>query len=375
MTLVECKPPGFDKSKILPLMKERGLDGVLLTSPENVFYTTGFPALPGSGNPILYTLRNRLPYFTFVDGEGNVTLLCWWYAAEGIAFGADDLKVFADMKGAVEALASLLKEKLRTRAALGVETTCPRYVLCLAEDAVGSPAWTDMDDALEELRLLKSEAEIARIRKSTEIIETTVAELFDLIHLGMSRLDLIQEAKARMFKNGATGISHVTFAFGLANPEIAIGEKLETGELVTLDLGAIYDGYASDNRRYAYAGPVPASLQERYQIMVAIVDAVGEALTPGRRYSEVYELARDLYARHGLEPRFNHVGHNIGLETEERWVSDQTDTRVQPGMVINIELYSQAETGEMIGDEETYVVGADGPIRISVLPREIRRIG
>jgi len=40
-------------------------------------------------------------------------------------------------------------------------------------------------------------------------------------------------------------------------------------------------------------------------------------------------------------------------------------------MVINIELYSQAATGDMIGDEETYVVGPDGPERISVLPREI----
>ena len=43
---------------------------MLLSSPENVFYTTGYTALPSSGNPILYTLRNRLPYFSHVDSEG-----------------------------------------------------------------------------------------------------------------------------------------------------------------------------------------------------------------------------------------------------------------------------------------------------------------
>ena len=75
----------------------------------------------------------------------------------------------------------------------------------------------------------------------------------------------------------------------------------------------------------------------------------------------------------GIEPleRFSHVGHNIGLETEEEWLDNDGSRSVEAGMVINIELYSKAPTGDMIGDEETYVIGPDGPERISVLPREI----
>ena len=110
--------------------------------------------------------------------------------------------------------------------------------------------------------------------------------------------------------------------------------------------------------------------------MVEIVDAVGAALVPGASYASLMQLARDLYARHKIDPlgRFNHVGHNIGLETEERWLDDAAG-EVLPGMVINIELYSKAETGEQIGDEETYLIGAEGPRRISSLPRQIREIG
>jgi len=93
-------PPGFDRQKACELMKARDVDGILLTSPENVFYTTGYTALPGSGNPILYALRNRLPFFSYVDTEGRVSLLCWGFSTEGVDFGADDVIGFNDIAGA-----------------------------------------------------------------------------------------------------------------------------------------------------------------------------------------------------------------------------------------------------------------------------------
>jgi Xaa-Pro aminopeptidase len=367
-------PVGLDKGKLRTLMQQREFDGMLLTSPENVFYTTGYTALPSSGNPILYTLRSRLPFFSYVDGDGQVTLLCWGFSAEGVDFGADQLVGFNNYAGALDAVRTLLSEKLAAGSRLGIESTCPYYVLTLIDEAVPSHQPLVVADALlAQLRLIKSAEEIALVRKSTEIIEQTVAELYGVLHRGMSRLDLTQEAKYRMIRNGATGISHITFSFAQANPEVAIGERLDVGRLATLDLGGIYNGYCSDNRRYAYAGTIPDSLLERYRVMVEIVDRVGEALVPGTAYADVFRLTLDLYTQHGINPlgRFTHVGHNIGLETEEQWLDDDTETTVEEGMVINIELYSTAQTGEQIGNEETYIVGTHGPERISALPREI----
>src|SRR5207302_5695504 len=100
-------------------------------------------------------------------------------------------------------------------------------------------------------------------------------ELGDVLRLGMGRSELVREAKYRLIRNGADGISHITFSFAGANPEFDIDERLAPGRLVTLDLGAIYRGYCSDNRRYAYAGKLPAALGETYRQMVEIVDAVG----------------------------------------------------------------------------------------------------
>lgn len=369
-------PIGFDKNKLVPGMAQRGLRMLLLTSPEDVFYTSGYTALPSSGNPILYTLRNRLPSFSLIDARGRVSLLCWGFSTQGVAFGADEIVGFNHFDSALESLRSVLERDRASEGKIGITSSCPFFVLQVIEGSGLRDKVAMVDELMEELRLIKSEEEIGRLRRSTEIMEATCGELFDLLRVGMGRSELAREAKFRLIKNGATGVSHVTLSFTQANPEVDIDEQLEKGKLVTIDIGGIYHGYASDTRRYAYAGPVPKSLRQRYEDMVQIVDAVGEALLPGKTFRELFDLAVDQYARHGIKPlaRFNHIGHNIGLETEERWLDESHFHRIKSGMVVNIELYSTADTGEQIGDEETYVIGESGPARISQLPREIREI-
>ena len=230
---------------------------------------------------------------------------------------------------------------------------------------------------LDDLRLIKSPAEVALLKQSLLIVEKTCSELFDLLRVGMGRSELAREARYRLLRNGAEGISHITCSFTQANPEFDIDEPLEMGKLVTIDLGAIHGGYCSDNRRYAFAGKVPAEVADIHAKMVSMVDAVGAALVPGATFKDLMDLTRDLYRQNDLKPlgRFNHVGHNIGLETEERWLDDDADATIKAGMVINIELYTAASTGEQIGNEESYVIDERGPTQISALSRDIRSIG
>jgi Xaa-Pro aminopeptidase len=370
-------PAGFDKEKVFSLMEHKGIRVLLLTSPEDVFYTTGYTALPSSGNPILYTLRNRLPSFSVIDADRGVSLLCWGFSAEGVEFGADQVVGFNNFAEALERLKSELMNNRATRSLIGITSSCPHFVLQVVEKCGLSDKVIVADDLMEELRLIKSSDEIRRLRRSTEITEMVYREVFDLLRIGMGRSELAREAKSRLIKNGATGISHATLSFTQANPEIDIDEPLGVNRLVTVDIGGIYHGYCSDIRRYAYTGSVPDAVQERYEHMVEIVDTVGGALAPGRSFEDLFRLAQDQYAKHGIRAlaRFNHVGHNIGLETEERWLDESPDHSVKSGMVINIELYSVLDTGEHIGNEETYVIGESGPVRISQLPREIRAIG
>lgn len=370
-------PIGFDRTRMQAALNARGISALLLTSPESVYYSTGYTTLPSAGNPILYMLRNRLPFFSLLTVDGDVTLLCWKFSTANMEFGADRVVGFDNLSQGLEAVETAVRESVRGDGVLGIESGCSHLVLAAIGALRGGRMIRIADDVLDEMRLMKSEAEIRCLRQSLNIVEATCGELYSVLRLGMGRNELTREAKTRLMRNGADGISHLTFSFGRANPEFDIDEPLDLGHLVTLDLGAIYRGYCSDNRRYAYAGRVPDELRDCYRKMVAIVDAVGEALVPGTTHKQLMGLARDLYAEHGIAPlsRFNHVGHNIGLETEERWLDDDANACIAPGMVINVELYTDAPTGDQIGDEETYVIDTNGSTRVSGLPREIREIG
>ena len=127
---------GFDPVRLAERLRERGLAAALLTSPENVFYTTGYTTLPSAGNPILYMLRNRLPYYALVDADGKVTLGCWGFSTEGVEFGADTIVRFNDFGGALAGLQELLEAHAR-RGPLAVESTCPRLVGDIASAASG----------------------------------------------------------------------------------------------------------------------------------------------------------------------------------------------------------------------------------------------
>jgi Xaa-Pro aminopeptidase len=352
-------------------MQARKLDGLFLSSPENVFYTTGYPCLPGSGNPIIHALRNMDPYFVYVGSDGQIVLLCWGPAGMGIDYGADDVRMSFTSQMALDDLAALIDEKLKPGCTVGVESTFPYYALRLLEEHARPADTQIIDDLFYALRLIKSPAEVELIRQSTHIIDRTVMELVQDLRLGMGRLELTRAAKTRMLQNGADGVDHVTMAFGSANPEIALDEPLEPDQIVTLDLGAVYQGYVSDNRRLVYTGTVPEALKELHKKLCWVVAEMGKALLPGKTFAELHAYAYELYAHAGIDPMFLHVGHSLGLQVEEHWIMSEDPTPVQPGMVLNIELYSPSDEGVMIGDEETFLVTESGPEQLSILPVDI----
>jgi Xaa-Pro aminopeptidase len=365
------KPVGFDCARLLALMQARHLDGIFLSSPENVFYTTGYPTLPSSGNPIVYALRNQLPNYSFIGKDGQVALLCWGGAAMGVDYGADDVRMSFSYQMSVEDLSGFITEKLQPGCNVGVESTFPFYAIELLRQNACPADIVVIDGLIHQLRLVKSPAEIERIRKSTQIVDQTVLDLAKQLRVGMSRLELIQLAKASMLQNGADGIDHVTVAFGGANPEVALGELLEQNQIVTLDLGAVYRGYVSDNRRLSYTGVVPEALRELHGKLCNVVAGLGQALLPGKTFNDLYNLGTELFAQASLEPMFLHVGHSLGLQVDEHWIMADDPTPIERGMVLNIELYSPSDDGVMVGDEETYVVTEGEPERLSTLPVDI----
>lgn len=346
-------------------VRAAGLDGILLSSAENVYYASGLPILPGSGNPILFALKNQLPAFVYLAATSQVTLLCWIGATMGFDFPVDEVRNFFNQESALDELADFLRAILKPGAHIGLESSCPLFVVRKIQEFLPSEAVTIIDEHLLALRLSKTTSEIAHIRRATEIVEATAADLRAYIKPGLSRLHLISLAKRLMLEHGATGIGHTTIAFGTSNPEIAYDEILLENQLVTLDLGASVEGYLSDNRRLFYTGAIPADLHALHKTMCKIIEQVGLALKPGVAFADLYTLAGELYSAQDLPPFFLSVGHSIGLQTEEVWIAPNSTYTVQPGMVLNIELYTAYQDGSHIGDEETFLVTDAGTIRLT----------
>ena len=365
-------PAGFNISRFMNLMESFGVDGVLITSPENVFYITGYPSLPSSGNPILFAIRNHYPFYAYINRKGETFLIAWEYSLLDIDLGVDHLIKHVNQDHALKGLRELLQQELGVGSNLGLESTCPFQLTTIIQDWVSPSKITVVDEIFDQLRLIKSPTELSILKKSCRIVEQTFLDLLPLIKPGLYRSDLIKASKARMIHNGASGIGHCTISFGASNPEVEINEVLEKDRLVIIDLGAMHYGYASDIRRMLYTGQVPKKMKLLHSIMCKIVETIGNSLVPGAAVKDLCAQAEMLLLRNGLEPNFTHIGHTMGLQTEEIWCDRTSTMKLEPGMVVNVELYSMMSTGENIGDEETYIVTNDSSERITQLPREIR---
>lgn len=374
------KAPGFSAGRFADKLREHGLDALVATSPENVYYITGYPVLPSSGNPILYSLRNVLPFGVVVSPSGKRTLTCWGFSLQGVDIDVEHVIGFNQREEAlgalVEAVRDMVPASRSTAVRLGVEAGIPYEVVQRIKTALPGAEICMADHVMRALRRVKSEPERWLLQSSVDIAEGALERIFAELKLGSSRLDMIALAKRAVIELGGDGVGHVTMSFGHANPEIAMDEVLEEGDLVVVDVGAKLKGYTSDCRRYAYAGEVPALVGQRHRQMCGLVEAVGEALRPGTSFSKLVRLAREGFEQAGIAVlgRFTHVGHGIGLETEEEWIDNDPSAVIEEGMVVAIELYAHADPYGVIGDEETYVIGATGPEQLSKLDVSLRRI-
>ncbi|MDG6927652.1 MAG: aminopeptidase P family protein [Nitrososphaerota archaeon] len=362
----KIEPLGYDEKRASELISGAGLDGLLLGAPENVYYATGCPTLPGTGNPILYALRNAVPSFAYISQEGKVTLFTWFGVTLGVEYSSE-LVTYADLGGAKDELQAFMQGKKK----VGVDYGVPLHALQLIENS-GSSA-VDGDRLIISMRLIKSGREIQMLEKSAGITQDVLEGIGSRLKAGVTRSDVMKESRAMMMQYGATGVDHLTVAFGASNPEIMIDESLEREQLVTLDLGAVYEGYVSDIRRFYYSGErVPANDLKLFKTMAGIIDGLQDYVLPGRQFGQVYDEAARLYEKNGLSPLFATAGHSIGLVTEESHFSPGNEIELEKNMVVNLELYAPDKNGLMVGDEETYLITEKGARRITGIKREIR---
>ncbi|MDR1608667.1 MAG: aminopeptidase P family protein [Deltaproteobacteria bacterium] len=309
-TLKETPTPYASRLKALRgQMKERGIPNLLILSSANRRYFSGFLArdamIAESAGSLLITpdaqylltdsrylieAQNEAPLFeTVLTTKGLVDSLTELGSfAEGLGYEADYLTVFHFLK-----LTKALGEVLRP--------------------------WPG---SLGTLRASKDASEISLIKKALEIAEKAVGLLWDNLEPGWT------EGQAAWFLDrtfrdlGAEGSSFETIVAAgprAALPHAVPGSKvIEKGEMVVVDCGAFYEGYASDITRTIVLGPPKAWQKKIYRVVREAQQKALDFLAPGKTGAEVHKVAFDHIAKNGYGDYFGHsLGHGVGLAIHE----------------------------------------------------------
>ncbi|MBW1956646.1 MAG: aminopeptidase P family protein [Deltaproteobacteria bacterium] len=197
---------------------------------------------------------------------------------------------------------------------------------------------------VEQIRMVKSAAETAVIRKALRLAENAFERIIPLLKPGISEKEAAWALEKEMRESGAEGVSFpVIAAFGenSALPHAIPGDRpLKAGEPVLLDWGARLDGYCSDISRSFCIGKPDALFKKIFRAVHDAQKKAIEAIHAGASTREVDRVARSLIHRRGFKGRFGHgLGHGVGLAIHEapRLGPAAKDTLIAPGMVFTVE--------------------------------------
>ena len=345
------------REKLRYSILEAGLSGLLVSHAANRYYLSGFELHDPQCNETAgwLLIRPDGDDWLFTDPRyHDAARRVWDEERISIASGADREKQRARLKDLLDATMPLGVEA----ASISLDTW-----QFLQEELYVQPT----RGMVEALRVLKDDFELACMERSNAVNHQVLARVPELLVPGRTEAQLAWEIEKLFRELGASGLafaSIVAVGPNAALPHAIPGQTvIREDTMVLVDIGCRLDDYCSDQTRTFWVGGKPSDRFQKTmdQVREAQRKAI-EAARPGMKVSELYRIAHESFARHGVAELFTHaLGHGIGLETHEPPSLGPTATmRLKPGMVVTIEpgIYDPAWGG--IRWEHMIVMGEEG---------------
>lgn len=225
--------------------------------------------------------------------------------------------------------------------------------------------------APDKLRQVKDAAEIACIKKACEIADRAFEKILDFIKPEVSEVEVAAELEYYMRKFGSERTAFDTIVAsgwrGSLPHGTATDKKIRAGELVTIDFGAIYNGYCSDITRTICVGKASAEQKKIYNAVLAAQTYGLEVITAGKSGKDIDAAVRKVLEDASFGKYFVHgLGHGVGLEIhEEPRLSKLSKTEsLLPNMIVTDEpgVYVENFGGVRIEDTVLVTSGAAQPL-------------
>jgi Xaa-Pro aminopeptidase len=349
---------------------ERDVDVLLVATAVNLRYLTGF------------TGTNGLALIFAKPATGHRFFTDFRYATQSAAQVPDAFHreiVAADLlEAVVRALAS-------SNHAAGKRLGFDEASLTVKQHArlgeLLGPEWelVPCAGAVERLRAVKDAGEIKRIRAAARLADEALRETLEAGVVGRTERDVAIELELRMRRLGAEGASFPSIvavgthgALPHAQPR---ARKIHKHVLLTIDWGALHEGYCSDcTRTYATGEGISMQAREIYELVLEAQKHALAAVRAGPSGREVDAVARELIERAGQGEHFGHgLGHGVGMEVHEgpRLSRLASDEPLRVGNVVTVEpgVYVPGRLGVRI--EDLVVVTERGQEVLSRLGKEL----
>ena len=224
----------------------------------------------------------------------------------------------------------------------------------------------DASSILWELRLIKSNAEIDKIKHICKIASNSFENLPSLINKGDSERDIAKKMKIDLISQGADSIPYLPVISGVGGVSQIIYEPtnrvLKSGDILFVDTGSTYDGYFCDFDRNYSIGKASKIVNDIYEILWVATQNAIEAATPGLFLSDLWKLMANSLNKY-LPNNFNkgRFGHSFGLQlTEPPSITFNNNMKLEPNMVLTLEPSIEFTPGKMLVHEENIVIRENG---------------
>ncbi len=328
--------------KLYEKIAEKGFDGAVFLDEVSQHWLTGFASTDGL---VLVTAKETL----FLTDSRYIEA-----ARAGV--NADVHVTLFERSPLAEAAEYASKEGIRRICFDGGRLTVSQWKKL--EEAFGGVTLEDLPGVCEELRRIKSPAEIANIREAQKITDAAFTHICSVLRKGMTELEVAAELESFMRRSGADGLAFETIAVSGPKSSLPHGVPgnvvLTENAFLTMDYGARYNGYCSDMTRTVVLGRADGEMKAIYGTVLQAQKAAISAIRPGVSGKTVDAAARDIITEAGYGPCFGHsTGHSVGLEIhEEPRASARSEDIFVPGHLITAEpgVYLEGKYGVRIED-------------------------
>ncbi|MHB1293628.1 MAG: M24 family metallopeptidase [Anaerolineae bacterium] len=313
--------------RLRAIIAEQSLDAFLVTISENLRYISGF-----SGSEAVAVVTQDL-----------AALVTDFRYFEQVKLEAPSFQlVEAGTPGVNAALAGLLAERGLKRVGFEADGLTVAGLEAWKE-AMPEVSFVSTRGVLLTLRAVKSADEIAVIERAVRIADAAMAHIYTWIRPGVTEREVAWELEAHMRIHGADHLSFSTIvgagANGAMSHAVPSDRKIQEGEPIVIDMGALVDGYASDLTRSFCIGRAGEEYLTIWSKVLEAQLAAEAAIKPGMTGAEADAVARRIIYDAGYEGKFGHgLGHGVGLAIHESPRAGQTSQDVlQVGQIVTVE--------------------------------------